>query len=88
MFNLIIQYPMNKFWRYVIAVLACIVIFVLYVVICIAAEFNSGGGVIILGLVCASMVGVWKLITSYETGNETGNEQDETLSDKQNTENN
>ena len=84
MFNLIIQYPMNKFWRYVIAVLACIVIFVLYVVICIAAEFNSGGGVIILGLVCASMVGVWKLITSYETGNE----QDETLSDKQNTEKN
>ena len=49
--------------KYVMAVLACLGIFGVYVVIAASMGWKRGGGYVVMAIVFMAIVGVWKAIT-------------------------
>ena len=52
--------------RYIVALLACFVIFVVYAVIADIMGWKAGGGAIPMLILFAAFVGTWRAITKKE----------------------
>lgn len=66
---------MDKFWARVLAVIACIFVYVLYIIFCTAMGFSHGGGIIVLIILFSIMRAVWKGINSMAEDTNKENEE-------------